>query len=168
MSAELVIDAPVAREFTELAGVTEHVGFLLAEWDARQRRFSAFEWRPVSEDEYEVLTDFHVALSDEIRASVIKWAWDCGGCLIETHSHGPRGKARFSPSDLRGFTEWVPHVRWRLKQRPYVALVTTGEAIDGWAWISDDGEPEQVERVVVNGQEVQTTGATAAWVKARR
>lgn len=77
----------------------------------------------------------HVVLTEEVRPRVIKMAWDRNQCLIEAHSHGPRGRAEFSPSDLLGFEEWVPHVRWRLRGRPYVALVVAGNKWDGLVWI---------------------------------
>jgi hypothetical protein len=168
VSIEFVIGSNLDRRFTDLAGLTEHVGFLLADWSEATQVFVATHWRPVEEREYEVLTDFHVALTDDVRAKVIKWAWDNGGCLVETHSHGPRGVARFSPSDIHGFEDWVPHVWWRLGGRPYAALVTTGETVDGWAWTVRPTEAAQIDRVTLGSESVSTTGASVAWVRKRR
>ena len=76
----------------------------------------------------------HVVLADDVRPRVIKTAWDRNQCLIEAHSHGPGGQAEFSPSDMLGFEEWVPHVRWRLGGRPYAALVLAGDTWDALVW----------------------------------
>jgi hypothetical protein len=108
----------------------------------------------------------HVTLADEVRPRLIKTAWDSGHCLIETHSHGPRGYAEFSLSDLLGFDEWVTHVRWRLRGRPYMALVVAGETWDALAW-TDGPEPVTVQAIeITKGEQVietiAPTNATAA------
>lgn len=70
--------------------------------------------------------------------------------LVEAHSHGPRGVPTFSGSDWTGFSEWVPHVRWRLRGAPYAAIVVAAAGtLDAIAWIDD--EPEQVETIATTG-----------------
>ncbi len=88
-----------------LGGRAEQVGFFLAEWQPGERRFALREWLAVPPERLEHQSDFHVSLTDDIRAEVIKWAWDNGACLVEAHSHGKWGSARFSPSDIWGFEE---------------------------------------------------------------
>jgi hypothetical protein len=112
----------------------------------------------------------HVMLADGVRPRLIKTAWDAGHCLIETHSHGPRGYAEFSTSDLRGFDEWVTHVRWRLRGRPYAALVLAGDRWDALAWI-DGPQPVTVKAIeITEGEQVietaTPTNATAATLAA--
>jgi hypothetical protein len=114
----------------------------------------------------------HVELADDVRPRVIKTAWDNSRCLIEAHSHGDWGNAQFSPSDLHGFGEWVAHVRWRLRGRPYVALVKAGETWDALAWIDSD-EPATIEAIEVMSSDmiietVIPTNATAAKLAAER
>lgn len=157
MSVEVVFEEPLARTFSDLAVLNEHVGFFLADWDGASQRFLVRDWRPVRDDEYRVLSDFHVALEDSVRASIIKWAWDAGACIVETHSHGRSGQVRFSPTDVSGFEEWVPHLWWRLSGRPYAALVSTGESVDGWAWVAAADRPEQVDRVILGSTEMAAT-----------
>ena len=96
--------------------------------------FETIEWYPVPPDGYGVRNEFHFELTDEVRAHVIKRAHDLGACIVEVHSHGGPLPAAFSPSDLWGFREFVPHVWWRLKGRPYLALVATRRDFDGLAW----------------------------------
>jgi len=108
----------------------------------------------------------HVELADDVRPRVIKTAWDTSRCLIEAHSHGDWGRAEFSSSDLRGFADWVRHVRWRLRDRPYVALVKAGETWDALAWVDGD-EPIAIAAIHVMKEDVTTqtvipTNATVA------
>ncbi len=108
----------------------------------------------------------HVELDDAVRPRVIKTAWDTGRSLMEAHSHGDRGRAEFSPSDLHGFEDWVKHVRWRLRGRPYVALVKAGKAWDALAWIYGD-QPRTIDAIEItkDGSTIETvvpTNLTAA------
>lgn len=96
-----------------------------------------------------------------MKTEVIKWAWNAGASLVEAHSHSDLGRAKFSSSDLWGFREWVPHLFWRLRARPYAALVTAGDTFDALAWIEAADNPEQVERIEVDDEAVlMATGRT--------
>ena len=146
-----------------LRGDVEQVGFFLADYDEHKRLFSLVEWWPVPPEGFESQSAFHVMLTDETRATVIKWAWDAGKCLVEAHSHGGSGPAGFSPSDVWGFDEWVPHLWWRLRGRPYAAIVTPGESLDALAWIEAADVPEQIDHLKVAGAErLVATGRTLA------
>ncbi len=155
-------------------GVEEHlvkpeqVGFFLADYDATSRTFHLKEWRPVLADGYEVQTEVHVALTDETRVEMIQWAWRHGLSLVEVHSHADWGAAEFSGSDRCGFEEWVPHLWWRLAGRPYAALVTSGGTFDGWAWIDDPKQPEQIDELEVEGAARAATRATFHGLARRR
>lgn len=129
----------------------EQVGFFLADWRPDERRFVLRDWRTISLEGFEHQSNFHVSLTDEVRGEVIKWAWDSGACLIEAHSHGRWGPAKFSSSDLWGFDKWVPHLWWRLRGRPYAALVMAGEMFDAVAWIDGPNAAEQVEFLDIEG-----------------
>jgi hypothetical protein len=74
------------------------------------------------------------------------------------HSHVD-GIASFSASDVWGFHEWVPHVRWRLRGRSYAAIVTAGDTFDALAWIEREG-PEQVARLEVDDNVYFATART--------
>ena len=158
---EIHIPEDLYRRFRDDFGERiEHVGFFLADFDRDAHRFSVRAWKVVSEDDYEIQTDFHVSLKDHLRGQVIKWAWDEDACLIEVHSHGPRFEAEFSTSDLMGFEEWVPHLWWRLRGRPYAAMVTAGETIDAMAWVEGADRPEQVASIAIGSGALITTGRT--------
>lgn len=100
-------------------------------------------------------------LDDSIRSEVIQWAWETDACLVEAHSHGRWFlPVQFSGFDLDQFVDWVPHVRWRLRGRPYAALVTAGTQLDGLAWFEET--PEMIESVLVDGRDpILTSGVSA-------
>jgi hypothetical protein len=138
----------------------EEVGFFLAEWKPDERCFSLIEWRPIGPEGYAQQTDYPVSLTDEVRAEVIKWAWDSGLSLVEVHSHGLWTPAAFSGSDLHGFGEWVQHLWWRLQGRPYAALVTAEDTFDGWAWLETPDRAEQIDALEVEGETLTATAET--------
>jgi hypothetical protein len=131
----------------------EHVAFLFTEPPAEAEQLRVREIYRVPPEGFDYQSSHHVALTDEIRALVIKRAWDLGGCLVEVHSHGGGPPAWFSGSDLRGFKEWVPHVRWRLPGRVYVALVFAGADFDALVWDGDEAAP--LAHLLVDGRAPQ-------------
>ena len=147
-----------ARE--HLRGRIEQVGFFLADFEATRQAFVLREWRPMPPEAFEIQGAYHVTLRDEARPELIKWAWDHDACLVEAHSHADRGLAGFSPSDVWGFEEWVPHVRWRLRGRPYAAIVTAGDSFDALAWLDGSGQPSQIERLEIDDTVCLATGRT--------
>ena len=139
----------------------EHVAFLFTEPPAADEPLRVVEIYRVPPEGFDYQSSHHVALTDEVRGHVIKRAWNLGGCLVEVHSHGGGPPAWFSGSDLRGFKEWVPHVRWRLRGRTYVALVFAGADFDALVW--DGPDPGPLSAMLVDGREPQTpSGITYA------
>lgn len=130
----------------------EQVAFLFTEPPAPDELLRVIDMYRVPRTGFDFQSDYHVALTDEVRGEVIKRAHDLGGCLVEVHSHGDGPPVWFSGSDLRGFDEWVPHVRWRLGPRAYVALVFAGEAFDALAWEGDDNAPTPLASLEIDGQ----------------
>lgn len=150
---------------SHLRGDLEQVGFFIADYDADADEFVVRDWRAMPPEAFAIQSAFHVTLRDEVRPAVIRWAWEQRRSLIEIHSHGDHGSACFSLSDLSGFEEWVPHVRWRLGGLPYAAIVVADDALDALAWIGS--EPAQVEAVVVDGEGARLHPATAQTLSPR-
>jgi hypothetical protein len=84
--------------------------------------------------EFEFQSTYHIELLHERHAQVIKSAFDRNASIVEFHSHRSLRPAQFSPSDIAGFAEFVPHVRWRLQNRPYAAIVWHEGSFDGLVW----------------------------------
>lgn len=133
----------------------EHVAFLFTEPVVPGEPLRVREIYSVPAEGFDFQSAYHVALTDEMRGYVIKRAWDLDGCLIEVHSHGGGPPVWFSGSDLRGFEEWVPHVRWRLRRRIYVALVFAGSAFDALVWEGDGDAPSALGELAVDGRDAE-------------
>jgi len=138
----------------------EEAAFVYANMESNDSAlcFRYVDWLAVPLEGFEHRTAFYLELTDEMRARVIKRAHDLGACLIEFHSHTGPWPARFSPSDLEGFEEFVPHVWWRLKGKPYIAIVVTREDIDALAWVQDPHTPRILDGLVSGKQIISPTG----------
>jgi hypothetical protein len=148
---QITADAEVweaAREHLDTHA--ERVGFFLADWLPLERRFRVRGWQPIVEEANSGPEEMHVSLRDDARAAVIQWAWGEDACLIEAHSHGLWSPAAFSKYDLRNLDQWVAHLWWRLRGRPYAAIVTSTLDLDALAWIDGPGKAEQVDGVVAD------------------
>lgn len=118
--------------------------------------FQYVKWEPLSRGAFDHQSALHLELQDETKARVIKTAHDLQCSLIEFHSHRGPWPAEFSGSDLIGFGEFVPHVLWRLKGRPYAAVVVAASGIDGLAWTADNMLP--ISAVLLGDRQIRPTG----------
>ena len=80
--------------------------------------------------------------------------------LIEMHSHPRATVAEFSGSDRSGFAEFVPHVWWRLKKKPYAAIVVGPSSFDSLSWVSGPQRPDGVLDLQVGTERLRPTGLT--------
>jgi hypothetical protein len=158
----------VGNAWEELHDATEQVGFFLADFVEADGAFRILDWRLVGAHEEFDEAGFHVTLGGEVQTEVIQWAFSTGRCLIEAHSHGPRWPAEFSRTDVLGLDEWVPHVRWRLRGRPYGALVVGGTDFDGLAWVDTSTDPVQVSRLVAGSLDLAATCRTLPKIRLTR
>jgi hypothetical protein len=143
--------------FQHLSQAPEMVAFMRSPVPGSDGVFRVEGLHLVDPDSTSLAEDGHCDLDDEVRSTVIKWAWDNESCLLEAHSHGLLFPPALSRFDFAQLEEWVPHVRWRLGGRPYVALVTASLQVDGVAW-TDKG-PEGIDEILVNGRDtIPTTG----------
>jgi hypothetical protein len=137
----------------------EQVAFVFAATAAENDAtvFTAIDHYLATPDDFEIHSEFHVELTDDARSRVIKQAWDTGTTPVEVHSHpGDRWGAMFSPSDMYGFAEFVPHCRWRLRGRPYLAIVVSPGGADALAWIDVSGNPVVLTAIRESGHPTVT------------
>jgi hypothetical protein len=124
--------------------------------------FACEGWSPLERSDFEVQAGDYLELTDAARARIIKQAHDRGLCLVESHSHPGPYPAAFSWSDLTGLGEFVPHVRWRLRGRPYAALVFAQSGFDGLGWTEAGSAPQQVLAIETEKGRLAATGLTLA------
>lgn len=134
----------------------EDAVFVFARADA-DGVFSAIDWQPVPPEGFVSQSAYYLELTDEMRASLIKRAHDLQASLIEIHSHPFQEQAEFSPSDCSGFREFVPHVMWRLRGRPYAAVVVAPTSFDSLAWFTNISDPRPLAVRLTGGQLLHPT-----------
>jgi hypothetical protein len=139
--------------------IAEEAAFAFARWESepQDQVLRCLEWLPVSQRGFASRSRFHFELSDRTRGFVIKRAHDLGASLVEFHSHDGDWPAAFSVSDLSGLEEFVPHVWWRLKGRPYAAVVVARSSHDGLVWLGDPQTAVHLDGIIVNGKLGQCT-----------
>jgi hypothetical protein len=130
---------------------TEQAAFLFTSPPTVDDELRVVDLYLVPTDGFEVQSEYHIMLADDQRGVIISRAWEIGGAVVEAHSHAGTEPPSFSWSDMAGLSEWVPHVRWRLRRRPYVALVFNYGRFDALVW-RDDQEPEPLDRIDVDGR----------------
>jgi hypothetical protein len=152
-------------------GRTEQVAFLFLSGigDAESDMFEVVDCYLVPEAELVAESPYHAEVSEEAQAKVVKMAWDRHLILGEAHSHrGSQFPTEFSPSDLHGFEDFVPHVWWRLKKGPYFALVFGEKDFDALAWIATPHDAVGIEGLAVKGKVLAPTGITIRRIQERK
>lgn len=107
----------------------------------------------------------YLELTDATRARLIKRAHDLDASLIEMHSHPGPWSAAFSPSDILGLSETVPHMWWRLNKRPYAAIVIAPSDFDAMVWLDGPLSPQELDSLVAGSHVLRPTNIT---IRARR
>ena len=106
--------------------------------------FEAIDSALIGPDEFAVQCDDYLELTDSCWRSLIKRAHESGATLVELHSHPRFQLAAFSLSDLQGLRETVPHIRWRLQHRPYIAMVVAQNGFDALVWTDNLSAPQSL------------------------
>lgn len=122
--------------------------------------FNFKSWYKLGPEDYSEHSRYILKLSDNIRPKIIKRAFDLKCSIIEIHTHIGDNPAGFSLADFIGFSEFVPHVRWRLNNRPYAAIVFSKRDFDGIVWAGDSKEPFQLAEIKTEKLILRTNGLT--------
>jgi hypothetical protein len=145
-------DSPAEQAaFLFAKSTTAHVGC----------RFEVIDYLLIEPEGIEYHSLGYLELTDATRARVIKKAHDLGTSLIEMHSHRLPFPAVFSPTDIAGLREFVPHVWWRLKGKPYLALVVAPDSFDAFAWLTHPKKPKSIDYLLVGRRIIRPTGLSA-------
>lgn len=114
----------------------EQAAFLLCATmlKGERRTFEAVEMDLMRGRDFRFQGIAHLELADAARVRIIKRAHALGLSLVELHSHRWAEHAAFSPSDRMGLQDTVPHMYWRLKNRPYAAVVVGPTSFDALVW----------------------------------
>jgi len=148
--------ASIRSHLIPLRPKAEEAAFVYARFE--RGTFEFVEWYPVPASDFVHRSLYHIELTDGCRAKTIKRAHDLKCSIIEFHSHPHARVVRFSPSDCLGFREYVPHVSWRLKGRPYGAVVVSPRGFDSLVWIANPNLPDGAAELVLEGRVLHPSG----------
>ena len=124
-------------------------------------RFRVRETAKLMPRDFAVRHADYLELLDPVRAGLIKRAHDLGASLVEVHSHVGPWRAAFSYSDVRGLKDTVPHIWWRLKGRPYIAIVMSQVSVDALVWIEGPETPVPLNEIHAGTEIIRPTHS--AW-----
>jgi hypothetical protein len=145
-----------------LSGPEEQAAFVFARGhlDNLGYKFTPIEWRTIPTTGFHHQSSYHLEMTDTARRDLIRRAHELEASLVEFHSHPSARPAQFSWSDIEGLREFVPHVRWRLQHRPYIAIVVGLSSFDALVWCDDHQTPTPLCHLDVEGKALQPTGLT--------
>lgn len=137
----------------------EQAGFVFARQvsNSSGHNFEYVDMYLVPSDGFTYQSGYYIELSDLTKSKIIKQAHDSNLCLIEFHSHLGSRPAEFSTSDLSGFVEFVPHVRWRLKGKPYLAIVMSEKTFDAFVWMEKNKMPHILNGIKYGSKIIKPT-----------
>jgi hypothetical protein len=143
----------------------EQGAFLFAELTKEQESFSfeVIDQLQLKGDDFHEQEEDYLELSEVTWPKVIKHAHAVQACLVEVHSHIGPWDAAFSISDRRGLRGTVPHVWWRLNNRPYIALVFTKNGFDALVWLDSPRNPLPLDCISVDGVKMKPTNHSIAY-----
>jgi hypothetical protein len=150
------------KHLIPLRAKTEEAAFLFCRvrHACEEVTFQFLEAHLVAPSEFNYKSLYSIELTDGCRADVIKHAHDLSASLVEMHSHPQASLVEFSPSDRSGFAAFIPHVWWRLKNRPYAAVVVGPRGFDSLSWISNPQSPDGLLDLQVGNKRLKPTGLT--------
>jgi hypothetical protein len=140
---------PQNQKFEEAAFVYSSVNVL-----GRQMELNYLEWYAIKPKDYLSRSAYHFELTHEMNSRIIKRAHDLNSSIIELHSHLDHKPVRFSYTDWQGFSEFVPHVLWRIKNKPYSAIVITKQGIDALIWVESFNKPLGLNELIIGNEKI--------------
>lgn len=163
MKAFLKMEAGALGELTAHLlppdSVQEQAAFLFARAvrDDHQVMFEVAETQKLVSGDFISQQNDYLELTDTTRAGLIKRAHDLDTSLVELHSHPGPWPAGFSNADRLGLQETVPHMWWRLKNRPYLAIVVANSGFDALLWLDNPKIPRPLDGIVADNRVLKPT-----------
>ena len=168
MTAEIVIPSGLAMALRAhlFQNDIEQGAFLFARPEERGDSLSL-----TVEDSYlvpsrgwEVQMDVYLQMKDSERGKIMQKARAKRLCAIDCHSHPHAGAdVWFSPSDIKGITEFADYAKWKLDGRPFAALVWGEESVDAVVWSGDFSEPIAATTILITGNPPLLLTPTGSW-----
>jgi len=130
---------------------SEHLAFLLCNtgWSLGNPIFIARDIIRVKDTDLSGPSYFSLDFRLEPLLAVINRAVKGRMALVEAHSHPFSDYSLFSPSDKKGFREFVPYIIDSIKGKPYGATIWGKRGITGVCWSTWPQREEELRVTVV-------------------
>jgi hypothetical protein len=147
----------VSRHLSQANSEKEQAAFLFGRYEVHQRTIQIIDHQLMIDEDFAEQANDYLELHDATRAHLIKRAHAQHACLLEIHSHPGAYRAAFSSFDFLGLRETVPHMQWRLRNQPYVAIVVAGESLDALVWQASARDPSALRALNVGVRTLSPT-----------
>jgi hypothetical protein len=171
MSSNIIIPSGIAEALRRhfFQNELEQGAFLFAEAKREDGELNlvAADYYLVPASGWEAQVEFYLQMKDSERAKIMKLAREKNLCAIDCHSH-PRAcdDVWFSPSDVAGITEFAQYAKWKLRGKPFAAMVWGEQSVDAVLWQVEFSHAERVAQVKIIGNAEQTLTPTGSWFRA--
>jgi len=130
---------------------SERLAFLLCNigWAQGHPIFLATDIFPMKDTDLAGPSRFGLDLRLEPLLTVINRAIKDEMALVEAHSHPFSDYPAFSPSDKRGFREFVPYIIDSIKGKPYGATIWGKQGVAGVCWSTWPQKEQELQVTVV-------------------
>ena len=170
MKALLELDpndhADLLEHLLERNSLQEQAAFLFVAGKPMNDRikFQVIDSYKATADDFASQEGDYLELADDARKGLIKRAHELNASLVEIHSHPGPWPAGFSLADRIGLQETVPHMWWRLKGRPYLAIVVAKSGFDALVWLDNPKIPQPLAGILL-GQRIlmPTNNSLEGW-----
>lgn len=139
----------------------EQGAFLLVQHavdQAGRTTFRAAETILLTREDFVTQAGDYLEIKDETKAQLIKRAHDKQLALIEFHSHPGPYSACLSLADIIGLRDFAPHILWRLRGRPYAAIVVARNSLDGLMWGRSASDIQPIFALKIDDRLISATG----------
>jgi hypothetical protein len=147
----------VSRHLLQTRSEKEQAAFLFGQYEADLSTIRVIDHQLMTDGDFASQRGDYLELQDTTRAHLIKRAHMQRACLIEVHSHPGSHRAAFSTFDFLGLQETVPHMQWRLRGHPYVAIVVAGNTFDALVWTVAARDPIALHAINVGERVLSPT-----------
>ncbi|MGL4239436.1 hypothetical protein [Tabrizicola sp.] len=126
----------------------ERVGFFTAGAADLEGRLHLMiqTYTPVADEDYEVDRKVGAKIGSAAMRKAVQSAYRPAASLLHVHSHGGRGKPRFSGVDLHSANYFVPGFFETTPRMPHGLLVLSDNAATGLLWLASDRPPVTIDQ----------------------
>jgi hypothetical protein len=138
----------------------ERVGFITARAGAVRGGIVllAADYLPIADEDYLDQPGYGALMGPAAIRQALQYTFSHPVGILHVHSHGHKGRPRFSKIDEREMRMFVPDFFNARSDMPHGAVVLSHNSIRGYVWLSRNRGPLQIRRISIVGQPMALIG----------